>query len=59
VVKRGGGAHPSTKTVGPAGVAVMRLVMPIVLRTFLDQERTLGPEQRFRVPWDAAVDANR
>jgi len=55
VVKRGE-RTTSTKTVGPAGIAVMRLVMPIALRTFLNQERTLGPEQRFRIPWDGPVD---
>ncbi|MGC8473471.1 MAG: FAD-dependent oxidoreductase [Candidatus Dormibacteria bacterium] len=55
IVKRGE-RTTSTKTVGPAGIAVMRLVMPIALRTFLDQERTLGSEQRFRIPWDQPVD---
>ncbi len=55
VVKRGE-RTTSTKTVGPVGIAVMRLVMPIALRTFLNQERTLGPEQRFRIPWDTTVD---
>lgn len=55
VVKRGE-RTTSTKTVGPAGIAVMRLVMPIALKTFLNQERTLGPEQRFRIPWDRTVD---
>ncbi len=30
----------STKTVGPAGIAGMRPVMPLALQTFLDQERT-------------------
>ena len=34
----------------------MRLVMPLALKTFLNQERTLGPEQRFRIPWDTTVD---
>jgi 2-polyprenyl-6-methoxyphenol hydroxylase-like FAD-dependent oxidoreductase len=42
----------SSKTVGPLGVSLMRLVMPLALRTFLNQERTLGPEQRFRIDWD-------
>lgn len=55
VVKRGE-RTTSTKTVGPTGIAVMRLVMPIALRTFLDQERTLGPEQRFRISWEQPVD---
>ncbi len=55
VVKRGE-RTTSTKTVGAAGIAVMRLVMPIALKTFLNQERTLGPEQRFRIPWDGPVD---
>jgi 2-polyprenyl-6-methoxyphenol hydroxylase-like FAD-dependent oxidoreductase len=41
-----------SKTAGPLGRAVMRRVMPLALRTFLDPERTLGPEQRYRIPWD-------
>jgi 2-polyprenyl-6-methoxyphenol hydroxylase-like FAD-dependent oxidoreductase len=55
VVKRGE-RTTSTKTVGPAGIALMRLVIPVASRTFLDQERTLGPERRFRIPWDTTVD---
>ncbi|MGH3260787.1 MAG: FAD-dependent oxidoreductase, partial [Trebonia sp.] len=54
IVKRGE-RTTSTKTVGPAGIALMRLIMPLALRTFLNQERTLGPEQRFRIPWNDTV----
>ncbi len=45
----------NSKTVGPFAKAVMRLMMPIALKTFLNQERTLGPEQRYRINWDAPV----
>ena len=34
---------------------MMRLMMPIATRTFLTPERTLGPEQRYRIDWDENV----
>ncbi|GAA0388848.1 FAD-dependent monooxygenase [Microbispora corallina] len=43
------------KTMGPAAVAMMRLLMPLATRTLLTPERTLGAEQRHRVDWDSPV----
>ncbi|MER7457071.1 FAD-dependent monooxygenase [Micromonospora sp. NPDC126480] len=45
----------NSKTVGPFAKTMMRLMMPLALKTFLNQERTLGPEQRYRINWDAPV----
>ncbi|GAA3981044.1 FAD-dependent monooxygenase [Actinomadura viridis] len=47
----------NSKTLGPAGLAMMKLMMPLATRTFLSPERTLGPEHRFRIDWGAPVDA--
>ncbi|GAA4089312.1 NAD(P)/FAD-dependent oxidoreductase [Actinomadura miaoliensis] len=47
-----------TKALGPVGTAFMRLFMPIATRTFLSGEKTLGPEQRYRIDWDAPADAS-
>jgi hypothetical protein len=33
----------------------MRLLMPIATRTFLNPERTLGTEQRYRIDWSEIV----
>ncbi|MEG3637429.1 FAD-dependent monooxygenase [Micromonospora palythoicola] len=54
-VLRRGRQTTSTKTVGPVAKRMMRIMMPLALRTFLNQERTLGPEQRYRIDWDAPV----
>jgi 2-polyprenyl-6-methoxyphenol hydroxylase-like FAD-dependent oxidoreductase len=45
----------NSKALGPAAITMMRLVMPIATRTFLTPERTLGPEQRYRINWDERV----
>lgn len=29
--------------------------MPLALKTFLNPERTLGPEQRYHIDWDTPV----
>ncbi|GLW64318.1 FAD-dependent oxidoreductase [Actinomadura rubrobrunea] len=47
----------NTKTLGPVATTFMRLLMPIATRTFLSAEKTLGPEQRYRIDWDAPVSA--
>jgi 2-polyprenyl-6-methoxyphenol hydroxylase-like FAD-dependent oxidoreductase len=39
----------TSKSFGPAATTMMRLLMPIAMRTFLAPERTLGPEQRYEV----------
>jgi 2-polyprenyl-6-methoxyphenol hydroxylase-like FAD-dependent oxidoreductase len=45
----------NVKTMGPVAKKIMRLVMPVAMKTFLDPERTLGPEQRYHIDWDAPV----
>jgi 2-polyprenyl-6-methoxyphenol hydroxylase-like FAD-dependent oxidoreductase len=45
----------SSKTLGPVGLGMMKLMMPLATRTFLTPERALGTEQRFRIAWDAPV----
>ena len=47
----------NSKALGPAAITMMRLMMPIATRTFLTPERTLGPEQRYRIDWDENVTA--
>ncbi len=55
VAKRAGRTNNS-KALGPAAIRMMRLMMPIATRTFLSPERTLGPEQRYRIAWDEPLD---
>ncbi|MFB9661895.1 FAD-dependent oxidoreductase [Glycomyces mayteni] len=45
------------KAPGPFAQAVMPLLMPLVLKTAMDPEKTLGPIQRHRLDWDARVAA--
>ncbi|WP_433337669.1 FAD-dependent monooxygenase [Spirillospora sp. CA-294931] len=52
VIDRGAKTNNS-KTLGAVARTMMRLMMPLMLRTFLNPERTLGPEQRYRIDWDA------
>ncbi|NUS04045.1 MAG: NAD(P)-binding protein [Nonomuraea sp.] len=47
----------NSKTLGPFAITMMRLMMPVATKTFLAPERTLGPEQRYHVDWDAPVPA--
>jgi 2-polyprenyl-6-methoxyphenol hydroxylase-like FAD-dependent oxidoreductase len=47
----------TSKSFGPAATTMMRLLMPIAMRTFLAPERTLGPEQRYRIAWDEVIAA--
>jgi 2-polyprenyl-6-methoxyphenol hydroxylase-like FAD-dependent oxidoreductase len=49
----------NSKALGPAAISMMRLLMPVATRTFLTPERTLGPEQRYRIDWDEAVTGPR
>jgi hypothetical protein len=42
----------NSKALGPAAIAMMRLLMPVAMRTVLTPERTLGHEQRFRIDWE-------
>jgi 2-polyprenyl-6-methoxyphenol hydroxylase-like FAD-dependent oxidoreductase len=45
----------NSKALGPTAITMMRLMMPVALKTFLNQERTLGSEQRYRIDWDEPV----
>ena len=45
----------NSKSFGPVAISLMRLLMPMATKTFLTPERTLGPEQRHHVDWDAPV----
>ncbi len=44
-----------SKTLGPVALTLMRLMMPVAVRTFLTPERLLGAEQRYRIDWDAPI----
>jgi len=34
----------------------MPLLIPILTKVALNPEKTMGPEQRFRIDWDAPVE---
>jgi 2-polyprenyl-6-methoxyphenol hydroxylase-like FAD-dependent oxidoreductase len=44
------------KTAGPIGKALMSLLMPIAMRTFMTPERMFGWIHRHRIDWDEPVD---
>lgn len=46
----------TAKTPGPLARAVMPLLIPILTKVALNPEKTMGPEQRFRIDWDAPVE---
>ncbi|PXX61490.1 2-polyprenyl-6-methoxyphenol hydroxylase-like FAD-dependent oxidoreductase [Nocardia tenerifensis] len=43
-----------SKTLGPVGRKMMQLLAPVFVR-MMDTEKTMGPEQRYRIDWDAPV----
>jgi 2-polyprenyl-6-methoxyphenol hydroxylase-like FAD-dependent oxidoreductase len=45
------------KVLGPVAKALMKLAMPLAMRTFLNPEKMLGFEQRYRIDWDQKVAA--
>ncbi len=47
----------NSKALGPVAIGLMRLMMPLLTRTVMTPERTLGPEQRFRIDWEAGRNA--
>jgi 2-polyprenyl-6-methoxyphenol hydroxylase-like FAD-dependent oxidoreductase len=53
-IARRGARINSTKTPGPVARRIMRAVMPVVMRR-MDVERTMGPEQRYRIDWEAPL----
>lgn len=44
-----------SKTPGPVGRKIMRLLLPLMVRTVLNPEKTQGPNVRYRIDWDAPV----
>lgn len=44
-----------SKTPGPVTRTMMTLLMPLMTRTVMDPEKTMGHEQRYRIDWDAPV----
>lgn len=57
VIDRGAKTNNS-KTFGTFAKAMMKIMMPLMTKTFLNPEKTLGPEQRYRIDWDAPVDTS-
>ncbi|WP_159842659.1 FAD-dependent oxidoreductase [Nocardia sp. CY41] len=45
-----------SKTPGPVGRKVMQLLMPLMAKTVMKPEKTMGPEQRYRIDWDAPAE---
>ncbi|WP_131738437.1 FAD-dependent monooxygenase [Actinomadura roseirufa] len=54
IIDRGAKTN-SSKTMGTFAKAMMRVMMPVMMKTFLNPEKTLGPEQRYHIDWDAPV----
>jgi 2-polyprenyl-6-methoxyphenol hydroxylase-like FAD-dependent oxidoreductase len=54
-IARRGARINSTKTPGPVAGRIMRAVMPVMMR-HMDVDRTMGPEQRYRIDWEAPLD---
>ncbi|MCW3816818.1 FAD-dependent monooxygenase [Micromonospora sp. DR5-3] len=44
-----------TKAPGPVARALMPVLMPLLIRIAMNPEKTLGPEQRYVIDWDAPV----
>ncbi|KIA66586.1 FAD-dependent monooxygenase [Nocardia vulneris] len=44
-----------SKTPGPVGRKIMNLLMPIMVRTVMNPEKTQGLNFRYRIDWDAPV----
>ena len=55
ITKRGARTN-SAKTPGPVGRKLMHALMPIFFK-MMNFEKTMGWEQRYRIDWDAPVDA--
>ncbi|SCG64098.1 FAD-dependent oxidoreductase [Micromonospora halophytica] len=43
------------KAPGPVARALMPLLMPLLVKTAMNPEKTIGPEQRYVIDWDAPV----
>jgi len=55
ITKRGARTN-SAKTPGPVGRKLMHALMPVFFK-LMNFEKTMGREQRYRIDWDAPVDA--
>ncbi|WP_280220463.1 FAD-dependent monooxygenase [Nocardia neocaledoniensis] len=44
-----------SKTPGPFARKVMNAMMPLMVRTVMNPEKTMGAERRYRIDWDAPV----
>lgn len=44
-----------SKTPGPVVRTLMPILMPLMVKTVMNPEKTMGPEQRYRIEWDAPV----
>jgi 2-polyprenyl-6-methoxyphenol hydroxylase-like FAD-dependent oxidoreductase len=53
ITRRGRRANHS-KTPGPIGRRIMRVAMPLAFR-MMNPEKMLGPEYRYRIPWDTRI----
>ena len=47
----------NSKALGPMATRMMGIMMPLMVRTVMRPERTLGAEQRFHIDWDRRVQA--
>ncbi|GGK74849.1 FAD-dependent oxidoreductase [Sphaerisporangium melleum] len=47
-----------TKAPGAVARAVMPLLMPLFVKAAMNPEKTIGPEQRYLIDWDAPVSAD-
>ncbi|GAB3810031.1 FAD-dependent monooxygenase [Micromonospora zhanjiangensis] len=45
----------NAKAPGPVARTLMPIMMPLLVRTAMKPEKTLGPEQRYVIDWDAAA----
>ena len=43
------------KAPGPVVRALLPLLMPLMMKTAMNPEKTIGPEQRYVIDWDAPV----
>ncbi|GAA3601275.1 FAD-dependent monooxygenase [Nonomuraea rosea] len=43
------------KAPGAVGKVLMPLMMPLMMKTIMNPEKTVGPEQRYLIDWDAPV----
>lgn len=57
-ITRRGARTNQTKTPGPALRTIMRAIMPTLMR-HLNFERSLGPEQRYRIDWEQTLSPSR